>query len=248
MEDKEAYSALWGAICDAADKLAGRCQVYLSKTPDSGSRIGRGFPALEVETWQMVEALSLMMILIRASEVHSTDVVNLFGRIGPLHFVEDKRDCYLWAQSTLLGEESGLGGRPDIVITSSPNKPSTETILRIIECKCRKRLGTHEIRAEFGKAFDLKVVSYLIWSYITPAQRIIEGAKKLGLDLIPLGFDTPRRADLIARPENLQAHISNTLEASRREERFAKALVKVGKDVASKASMLELFRDEKERG
>ena len=111
----------------------------------------------------------------------------------------------------------------------------------------RKRLGTHEIRAEFGKAFDLKVVSYLIWSYITPAQRIIEGAKKLGLDLVPLGFDTPRRADLIAQPENLQAHISNTLEASRREERFAKALVKVGKDVASKASMLELYRDEKER-
>jgi len=32
MEDKEAYLALWAAICDAADKLAGRCQVYMSKT------------------------------------------------------------------------------------------------------------------------------------------------------------------------------------------------------------------------
>jgi hypothetical protein len=56
----------------------------------------------------------------------------------------------------------------------------------------------------------------------------------LGLDIEVLGFDTARRADLIAMPESLVAHVANTLEVSRREKRFAHALIESGQDVSRK--------------
>jgi len=92
-------------------------------------------------------------------------------------------------------------------------------------------LGAHQIRAEFGKAIDFKVASYLIWSFKTPDPRIVEGARRLGLDLKALEFDGPCRTDLIAQPEILAAHIGNTMEAVRRDGRFAKALASIGEDV-----------------
>jgi len=89
MIDKEGYTALWVAIYDAAEKLAGRCQVYLSKKPNPKYRICQRLSAPAIETWQMVEALSLLMILIRADAVHCKDVVNirifsLAGFLGPM--------------------------------------------------------------------------------------------------------------------------------------------------------------------
>lgn len=141
---------------------------------------------------------------------------------------------YLWAQPWLTGQESALGSRPGLVITSTPDAPSASTILRVVECKCRRLLGAPDIRAEFGKAYDLRVASYLIWSFMTPTQRVVEGARRLGLDLVSLGFDTPLRADLIAMPENLVAHVANTLEVSKREERFARVLLESGQDASHK--------------
>lgn len=94
--------------------------------------------------------------------------------------------------------------------------------------------GAQDIRAEFGKAYDLRVASYLIWSFTTPAPGVVEGARGLGLDIEVLGFDTARRADLIAMPENLVAHVANTLEVSRREKRFAHALIESGQDLSRK--------------
>ena len=84
-----------------------------------------------------------------------------------------------------------------MIVTSDLTEPTAETIVRIIECKARKSIGAQVIRAEFGKAYDLKVTSYLIWSFFTPSERAIRGAKALGLDLEPLGFDTDMREELI---------------------------------------------------
>jgi hypothetical protein len=87
---------------------------------------------------------------------------------------------------------------------------------------------------EFGKAYDLRVASYLIWSFNTPALSVIEGAKRLGLDIEPLGFDTERRADLISMPENLVMHVANTQDVSRRGDRFARLLLESSNDASRK--------------
>lgn len=232
--DPEVYMALWMAICDAADKLAGRCKVYLSQTDDPEASISLKMQAPDVATWKLVEALSLLSILLKADKIDCGDVTNLFGKIGPLHFVEDGNDRFLWAQPTLTGQESELSGRPDLVISANPETPTPQTTVRVVECKCRKHLGAHEIRAEFGKAYDLKVTSYLIWSLTSPSPRAVAGARRLGLDLVALGFDTPQRPDLISKPEHLVAHVANTLEVSKREARFAHALLESGQQTALK--------------
>jgi len=234
MIDKEAHAALWRAICDAAEKLSRKYQIFFSIDRKYGLQIDFAQTIPDVDTWQLVEAISMLMILTRADAVISTGKINLFGRNGPLHFIEERKDRFLWSQFLIVGKESDLGGRPDLVITKTKNKPSSEEILRIIECKCRKHIGAREIRAEFGKAFDLKVKSYLIWSFLTPSPGIVEGAKKLGIDLASLGFDSPRRGELLSRPEILQAHISNTIEYSKREERFAMIVIEGSKEIAKK--------------
>ena len=131
-----------------------------------------------------------------------------------------------------------LVGRPDILITSSADIPSPSTALRVIECKCRRQLGAPLIRAEFGKAHDLRIESYHIWSFYTPKTTVIEGAKSLGLDLVPLGFDTDKRNDLIGMPGILLAHVANTLEVSKRHARFAHALLKASEEISEKMTEL----------
>ena len=234
-EDTEARKALWAAISDAAAKLAGNCTVFASGSPDIGSKICPQMPVPEVQTWQLVEALSLLAILLKADAVITSKIWNLFGRTGPLHFLEDGADRYLWAQPSLRGQDSALGGRPDLVVSAAPDIPSALTIIRAVECKCRKRLGAPDIRGEFGKAHDLRVTSYLIWSFYTPTPSIIAGAKRLGLDIEPLGFDTDRRQDLITNPENLVMHVANTLEVSRRGNHFARLLLESSSEASIKA-------------
>jgi hypothetical protein len=232
--DHEARSALWSAICDAAAKLAGCCKVFMSRSKDPATLVRSGMPVPDVKTWQLVEALSLLAILIKADAIRSHEVANIFGATGPLHFIKDNRSWYLWAQPVLVGQDSALYGRPDILVTSTPDKPSSATASRLIECKCRRRLGAHDIRAEYGKAYDLRISSYLIWSFTTPSPQVISGAKRLGIDIEVLGFDTERRSDFTAIPESLVAHVANTQEVSWRENRFAHKLIESSSDFSRK--------------
>lgn len=98
--------------------------------------------------------------------------------------------------------------------------------MRVVECKAHRELGTPVIRQEFGKAFDLGVSSYHIWSLTTPKLRIIKGAKGLGLDLVLLEFDTERRKEFVRNPEALERFVGDKLDESRREERFLKTLTR----------------------
>jgi hypothetical protein len=66
------------------------------------------------------------------------------------------------------------------------------------------------------------------------SKRPHQGARKLGIELVPLGFDTSRREDLISNPENLLAHVSNTLQVSKQERLFADTIVKAGQQMALK--------------
>jgi len=232
--DTEARSALWSAVCEAAEQLATRCTVYSTRlsTPTGLIRIGQPIP--EVQVWQLVEALSLLTILLRADAVKSQEILNVFGKTGPLALREDGLERYLWAQHGFQGEQSALGGRPDLVVTSSSASPSAANALRIVEAKCRKQLDTQVVRAEFGKAYDLRVATYFIWTFYSPSARVTEGARRLGLDMVELGFDTPRRRDLVTQPRALVSYVAHTLEQSRRAGRFESALLEIGQDAQLK--------------
>jgi hypothetical protein len=241
-EDTEARNAIWASIKDCASKLTGRCAIYVTQTPNSDARIYPQMLTPDVMAWQLVEALSLLTILLKADSVNTAEICNIFGQSGPIHFIEDGQDRYLWAQYSIRGQDSDLLGRPDLIVSTSPTLPSSQTVVRIIECKCRQRIGAPDIRGEFGKAHDLRVTSYLIWSFSTPPMKVIEGAKRLGIDVVPLGFDTERRGDLISNPENLVMHIAKTQEVCKRENRFAQTLLESSKEVSLKVTELPTRR------
>src|SRR5438093_11836771 len=127
--DAAARRALWKAICFAAQQLAQQCTVYISSANGKLQNvIGQPFP--DVRTWQLMEALSLLAIFLRADKVAAA-AVTLFTKSGPLEFQEDSEPRYLWVQCGLEGAHSALGGRPDLLITSTPARPSPDNIIRV---------------------------------------------------------------------------------------------------------------------
>jgi hypothetical protein len=194
-------------------------------------RTGADVP--DVATWQLVEALSLLGIMLRAEDA-AADVIYIFGKTGPVEIQEDGIVRQLWAQQTLRGDKSALNGRPDLIVTSSQEPPHPHNAIRIIEAKCIRQLGTQTVRSEFGKAHDLRVATYLIWSFYSPSPKVVAGARGLGIDLEALGFDTERRADLIGSPEALIARVAYAQEQARREQRFAVALVEASQEAQRK--------------
>ena len=117
--DIDARKALWREICEAAAQLAGHCTVTTSNGRGASGRIEASQPIPSVPTWQLVEGISLLSILLRANSVQSRSV-SLFGKLGPLTIEEDGATRYVWAQQQLRGDYSNLGGRPDLIVTSSP--------------------------------------------------------------------------------------------------------------------------------
>lgn len=232
--DVEAQQALWRAVCTAAEQLAPRCAVFSSQIPDELGLVRVGRPIPMVKPWQLVEALSLLAILVRSDEVNSSEILNLFGKMGPIRFREDGFVRYLWAQQTFQGEQSTLGGRPDLIVTSSPERPTTANVLRIVEAKCRRRLDTQTIRAEFGKAYDLKVATYFIWTFYSASPRVVAGASRLGLEVTDLGLDTLRRKGFVEEPLTLFSYVADALEQSRKIKRFAATLAEAGQDAHRK--------------
>lgn len=224
MRDDEAHRAIWQAIHDALNKLESRYNIRIPAINNRGLFPYSGTEVPDLQTWQLVEVLSLLMIMSRAEDLESRRITNIFGKLGPVHLIEDGKKRYLWTQPSLKGQSSELGGRPDLLVTSTSESPTSTNILRVIECKAQRELTTTVIRQEFGKAFDLGVSSYHIWSLNTPKLRIIEGAKGLGLDLVSLEFDTERRLEFVRNPEALEAFVGDKLEESRREGRFPKML------------------------
>jgi hypothetical protein len=181
----------------------------------------------------LIEALSLLCLIIRCDDA-STKALNVFGKMGPVEVHEDQMARHVWTQQTLKGDKSSLGGRPDIIVTTTPESPHPGNAARIIEAKCVKQLGTQTIRAEFGKAYDLRVATYLIWSFYSPNPKVIEGARGLGIDLHMLGFDTDRRHDLLTSPEALISHVAYSQERARRSQRFALGLEDAGQEASGK--------------
>jgi len=231
-QDTEARLAIWNAICVAADDVRRRFRVKSIRELD-GREIRPASSVPAVATWQLIEALSLLGVIVLCDDA-SSGIVNVFGKMGPIEIHEGGVSRYVWAQQTLKGERSELSGRPDIIITTSSELPHPGNAARIIEAKCVKQLGTPTIRGEFGKAYDLRVATYFIWSFYSPTQRAIEGAKGLGIDLQALGFDTQRRHDLVTSPDALISHVAHSQDQARRSQRFAVGLEDAGQEARRK--------------
>ncbi len=223
--DLEARLTLWNAIIRCSELLEGHCSIFASPTPnlqlrvDSNLKFSKNLPA-----WKMMEALCLLTVLLKADRVATTEICNIFNKVDKVHIFENGELRFLWSQPTIKDTISSLSSRPDIVITVDINAPSKSNIHRIIECKCVKKLGTQVIRSEFGKAFDLKISSYTIWSFYTPSQKLISGAKELGIDLEALWIDAENKQDLRNNPDRLLYRVAMTLDASRRNSNMFKIL------------------------
>ncbi|MEX2580606.1 MAG: hypothetical protein WD342_16230 [Verrucomicrobiales bacterium] len=224
--------ALWSAIRIGALVLrrAWMVDVFLESEMSPPISEIRECPSLQ--TWKLVEILSALAILTKAERVVNPNISNFVSKAGPIEFLKNGSSLYLWTQPRMIGDESGLGGQPDIVLTSSPEFPSHRNAVQIIEAKCRKSLKTSDIRSEFAKGFDLRVRSYFIWSFHSPSERMVVGAKKLGIELTGIGFDGSERSKLLI-PQNLLHFAAETIENSCAAGTFAR-LLESSADSASK--------------
>ena len=231
--DATERTSVWNAIRVAATTIRRAWGVRVFLESDTNREIADIITVPPVPTWKLVEILSALAVLTTAQSVATRNLSNLISKTGPIEYLKDGRPSYLWTQPNMTGDESGLGGRPDIVITRTSGAPSHTNAIQIIESKCNRALGTPDIRGEFAKGFDLRVRSYFIWSFFSPSERLILGARKLGIDLTAIGFDTPARANLLI-PENLLLFVSEKIEASRTTGRFALLLEATADEVSRK--------------
>jgi hypothetical protein len=198
-----------------------------------GTELRPGTVLPPVKTWRLMEALSLLCLVLRADEAEAS-VIEVFGKTGPHRMVEDGVTEYIWAQATLSGDRSGLNARPDLIVTSTPAAPQPSNAIRIVDAKCVRDFGTQAVRSEFGKGHDLRVAAYLIWTFYTPAPRVVAGARRLGIDIEVLGFDTDRRGDLVRDPAALISRVAHAQEQSRKAHRFAGSLLEAGEETRRK--------------
>jgi hypothetical protein len=109
-KDAEARSALWRAICVASDDVRHRFRI---KAVLGAGYVPVSFGSLvpDVATWQLVEALNLLGVILR-SEDAAAESINIFGKTGPIEIQEDGNQRYLWAQQTPHAD----GSSPQLLI------------------------------------------------------------------------------------------------------------------------------------
>ena len=180
---------------------------------------------LTVRAWSLVKGryLEVLCLLVTLGGMESEgfqEIMNVFGKVGPLSVLDEDQRRFIWTQPTLSRTKSGLRAQPDIVITDSDKIVDSKSIHSIIECKCVRQLGAKDIRAEFGKAHDLSVASYTILSYYARPQSLVEAAKILGLDFEIFGLHTKDRSAYLDKTKDLAADLSATLETCKKRKRF----------------------------
>lgn len=184
---------------------------------------------LKLAAWRafkgpLLEALCLAAILSRFSPVHADPVVDLFRALGPLEISDGLQRQYLWTRPKIPFTQSGLEAAPDIVFTTSSDLPTSANTLSITECKCRRSLGAGDIRAEFGKAFDLASPSYTLLCYYPQPDRIVTAAEELGLAVEVFQLHSAERTQYLSDSRDLGKDLAKALERSRSQRRFSGAL------------------------
>lgn len=231
--DLAAKRALWGAIHQIADDMGSKWGLEAFLSHDCSRPINSVVPMPTLTIWKLAESLSVFIVLRDADEVRTDRVFNLRGRIpNPINYIKRGEPFYLWTQKRMVESLSGFTGAPDIAITMTSNPPSRANAVDVIEVKSGKP-NSRLIRQEFAKGFDLKVRSYCIWSYIEPAQEVVEGARLLGIELAPLGFSSADR-DTALNPGGLISIFEDHLTTGRNSANFERVLQQNGIDSLNK--------------
>ena len=167
---------IWGAIVKCAENILKTKGVRIYLYPSEATQLlNLALPPLK--GWRLVEILCALTVLDRSEEIRGAEVRGIAGKVGPIEYQSSRGVRFLWTQPNMTEGRSGLTGRPDIIITDTPEKPSHQNAARIIECKGVRKLGAQTIRAEFAKSYDLRVESYSMWSYYGVSKKVIEGAR-----------------------------------------------------------------------
>ena len=237
IEDIDARTSMWEVIRVAAGNVRRSWGVQIFLELDTDKEIIDLHEAPDLKLWKLFEIVSVLAVLTGAQYVSTKKITNLKGKAGPIEYTKDERQLYLWTQPRMTGEESGLGGIPDIVITTTRKEPSPNNAIHIIEVKRSKSLNTKDIRAEFAKAVDLRVRSYFIWSFYSPTEKLIQGAKNLRIELTATGFDTVARNNLLD-PHKFLHFVSQNIEGSFTAGRLAYYLEEVADEAKRKGRNL----------
>jgi hypothetical protein len=163
---------------------------------------------------KLVEALCLLSTLSRHEAKAPGLSISIFRRLGPIPLKAAGSAVFLWTRPSVVIETTGLKACPDLAITSDENRPGISNILSIIECKCRTRLGSNDLRAEFGKAYELKSPSYTIVSYYQPSGKMMRAAEAMGLDMEVFPLASPNRQDYISRRLCIEDSLATALDES----------------------------------
>lgn len=179
------------------------------------------------------EVLCLLATLDRLPPARPVKIPDVFGRFFPIPISDVQGPAYLWFQPNIIETKSGLRARPDLAIARSDQQLDENTIVSVIECKWGKNLTAALVRTEFGKAFDLQVTSYTIVSYMGAPDRLKDGARLLGVDLIDFGLGTPQREAYLRQERDLGQDLAERLAIVRAEAHFA-SMVRKTADASSR--------------
>jgi hypothetical protein len=208
---------------------------FIVNTPDiNEQKVRRNY--LRLLAWRGVkgkflEALCLMATLTRMTPMGDSFEIELFAQEGPLRVQDQGVSCFIWTQQSVQSEKSGLKAVPDIVITKTPESVTTSNILSIIECKCRDSIGASELRGEFGKAYDLGSPSYILVSYNSVPQSVIDGGQVLGIDVQVFSLNTPERERFLRGERDVAEDMATRLALGRKRRMFLTAIENRASDV-----------------
>ena len=208
---------------------------FIESTPDiNEQKVRRNY--LRLMAWRAVkgkflEALCLMATLIRMTPIGDSSEIDLFAQEGPLRVRDQDHPCYIWTQQSVDSIRSGLKAVPDIAITNTPEKVTTKNIVSIIECKCRDSIGASDLRGEFGKAYDLGSPSYILMSYNSVTQSVIDGGQELGIDVQVFSLNTPEREQFLRGERDVSEDMASKLALARKRRMFLTAIENRASDV-----------------
>ena len=190
-------------------------------------------------TWRaskgsFLEAICLLAALTRFRPAGNAGSIDLFGRNGPIPVLSDRQRVFLWTRAALPNTRSGLRAHPDLLCTREARLDRAADIEWIIECKYRGAVSSHELRAEFGKAFDLESPAYTIVTYDAQPESIVAAARELGLDMqvFPLGSEL--RGEYLSQRRSLETDLADKLQLSQSEKNFARRVLAKGESLERK--------------
>jgi hypothetical protein len=187
----------------------------------------------------LLEAICLLAVLVRYSPADPDAPLDLFASQGPVGLLGPRSREWLWTRPRIQSTMSDLGAVPDIVLASDDDRPSRSNIVSITECKCLRSIKASDLRAEFGKAFDLAVANYTIVSYHQPGPHIVRAAASMGLEFQVFQLGAETRSDYVSGKRLLEDDFVAELAESHRRRGFLAKVDTIQAGISNKLAILD---------